>query len=248
MLTTAVLAICPAVALGQMTAHFPLNEGKGTEITDQVGGLVGELTNADEHSWSEGPTGVALRLGGVGQCVIVPNDDAFDFADESFSVAFWTRWKQGSKPHHQYFICKGDYSPDVSGETGKRWEINIRERGFSFIIDDNTNKSVMQVSGKPILESEWVHVVAIRDREAKRLKVYFDGELQEPNEPDDEDYIGTDNTGSISNPRELVIGDSTRLDNALEGEMADVRIYREALSEEQIDELVKLGASETDNP
>jgi len=231
-----------------MTAHFPLNEGEGTVVTDSISGTTGTLMNADDTAWSSSPKGMALKLDGIDQRVIVPNSPGFDFADESFSVSFHVRWKKNSTPHHQHFICKGDYSPDIPGETGKRWEMNIRARGLSFILDDNTNKSELRVAGDTILKGDWVHVVAIRDRKAKKLKLYFNGKLQESNDPNNDRYNGTDHTGSISNPRELVIADSSRRDNALEGEIADVRIFRTALTESQVAGVAKLRASAAANP
>jgi len=226
-----------------MTAHFPLNEGKGTVVADLINGTTGKLMNADDTAWSSSPKGLALKLDGIDQRVVVPNSPGFDFSDESFSVSFHVRWKKNSTPHHQHFICKGDYEASIPGETGKRWEMNIRARGFSFILDDNTNKSELRVAGETILKGDWVHVVAIRDRKAKQMKLYFNGKLQESNDPNNDRYNGTDQTGSISNPRELVIADSSRRDNALEGEIADVRIFRSALTESQIAAVAELRAS-----
>ena len=41
-------------------------------------------------------------------------------------------------------------------------------------------------------------------------------------------------TGSISNPQNLFIGDASRLDNPFQGELDDIRIFRFALTEQQI--------------
>ncbi len=234
---------CSGSELPAMTAHFPLNEGTGSTVTDLVSGATGEFSRAESVVWSSSPKGNVLKMDGIDSRIIVPNCPAVDFSDESFSVSFHVRWKEGSSLHHQHFICKGDYDPIVSGETGKRWEMSIRERGFSFIIDDNTNKSELRVAGDTILKGDWVHVVGIRDRKAKQLKLYFNGKLQKSNDPQNILVNGTDTTGSISNPRELVIGDSSRQDNPVEGDMADVRIFRTALSESQIAGVAKLWTS-----
>ena len=234
--------------LPPMTAHFPLNEGEGTVITDLVSGATGKLENANDSVWSSSPKGMALKLDGIDQRVVIPNSPGFDFSDESFSVSFHVRWKKNSTVHHQHFICKGDYDTAMEGETGKRWEMNIRSRGFIFILDDGTNKSELQVAGDTILKGDWVHVVAIRDRKTKTMKLYFNGKLQKSNDPQNDRVNGTDTTGSISNPRELVIADSSRRDNAFEGEIADVRIFRAALTESQVLGVAKLRASAAANP
>jgi hypothetical protein len=234
--------------LPPMSAHFPLNEGEGNAVTDVISGVTGKLSNPECVLWNSSPKGLALELDGIDSRIIVPNHPGFDFSDESFSVSFHVRWKKGSTPHHQHFICKGDYEASLPGETGKRWEMNIRTRGFSFILDDGTHKSILQVAGDTILKGDWVHVVAVRDRQAKQMKLYFNGELQKSNDPTNVRYNGTDNTGSISNPRELVIGDSSRQDNPLEGEIADLRIFRAALTESQVLGVARLRASAAANP
>ena len=237
-----------ADGLPAMTAHFPLNEGRGTVVADVISGVKGEVKNSDDTAWISSPAGIALKLDGIDQRVIVPNSPGFDFSDESFSVSFHVRWKENSTPHHQHFICKGDYDLGMPGETGKRWEINIRDRGLSFILDDSVNKSEIRVDGDTILKSEWVHVVAIRDSAAKKMKLYLNGEFQASNDPANERVNGTDTTGSISNPRELVIADSSRRDNALEGELTDVRIFRAALADSQVAALAKQSASANSTP
>jgi hypothetical protein len=61
-------------------------------------------------------------------------------------------------------------------------------------------------------------------------------------------YNGVDRTGDISNPRELVIGDSSRRDNALPAELADIRIYRSALNEPQAAAAARLRRHAAANP
>ena len=43
----------------------------------------------------------------------------------------------------------------------------------------------MRVASETVLSGDWVHVVAVRDREAKQLKLYFNGELQAIERPDE---------------------------------------------------------------
>ena len=233
-----------------MSAFFPLTEGQGSVVKDEVAGVTGELENADDSAWSSSPKGMALALDGEDDRVVVPNSPGFDFTDESFSVAFHVRWKKGVAPRHQHFLNKGDYEVGHGDEKGVRWEVTVKgePRGFSFIVDDNINKSAIEVSAAPILAGDWVHVVAVRDREDKKLKIYFDGELQKSTDAGDILYNGVDQTGSITNERELIIGDSFRRDNPLAGEIADVRIYRRALTESQVLGVGRLKKSAASNP
>lgn len=85
----------PPVALPvipPMEAHWPLDDGKGSVVTEVIGGLNGTLKNADPAvAWTSGVLGGALHLDGIDDRVIVPHNPAFDFADEAFSVSFMMR-------------------------------------------------------------------------------------------------------------------------------------------------------------
>jgi hypothetical protein len=235
--------------LPPLTAHFPLTEGEGVVINDVVGGVKGLLETANsETAWTSSDRGLALRLSGAGERVVAPNSPGFDFREESFSVAFHMRWAKGAAPRHEHILCKGDYNTAVPGETGKRWEINLAPRGLSFIVDDDVHKSQIEVPHATVLAGHWVHIVAVRDRQEKRLKLYIDGRLQPSTDPQNDLFNGIDLTGDISNPRELVIGDSSRRDNSLPGELADIRIYRGALHESQVPGVARLRRHAAANP
>jgi hypothetical protein len=246
--TGSVAAAAPS-HLPPLSAHFPLTEGEGTAINDLVGGVMGGLENANpDTAWTSSDRGLALRLDGVDDRVVVPHSPGFDFRDESFSVAFHLRWNKGAAPRHEHILCKGDYDASRPGETGRRWEINLSPGGLSFIVDDDVNKGQIMVPHTTLLHGHWCHIVAVRDREDKRLKLYIDGRLQHPADPENELYNGVDRTGDISNPRELVIGDSSRRDNALPAELADIRIYRSALNEPQAAAAARLRRHAAANP
>lgn len=235
--------------LPPLAAHFPLTEGEGGSVRDQVGDVRGELRNADlEAAWTSSDRGLALRFDGVDDHVEVPAAPGFDFADESFSVAFHVRWTKGAAPRHEHLLAKGDYDRAVPGETGRRWEINLTPGGLNFIVDDDVTKSQIEVPAAAVTSGQWAHVVAVRDRREKRLKVYVNGALQTSNQPADTLRDGIDRTGSIANPRGLVIGASGRRDNALPGELADLRIYREALSAAQVSAVAALRRTAASNP
>ena len=108
-----------------------------------------------------------------------------------------------------------------------------------FHIDDDVTKSQIGVAADKIYRGDWVHVVAVRDTTDKMLKLYFDGVLQPSIDPSSHHYDGVDRTGSISNPRELFIGDASRRDNPFKGELDDIRIDRSPLSMHQVAALSK---------
>jgi hypothetical protein len=243
-----IAAAAPAT-LPPLAAHFPLTEGEGIVVKDHISGVQGVLENANpETAWTSSDRGLALRLDGVDDRIVVPHHPGFDFRDESFSVAFHLRWTKGAAPRHEHILCKGDYNSAVPGETGKRWEINLAPKGLSFIVDDDIHKSQIEVPPAAILAGRWVHIVAVRDRQEKRLKLFIDGKVQPSTEPQNNLFNGVDLTGDISNPRELVIGDSSRRDNSLPGELADLRVYRGALHESQVAGIARLRRHAAANP
>jgi hypothetical protein len=66
------------------------------------------------------------------------------------------------------------------------------------------------------------------------LRLYADGVLQESIDSDHPRSNGIDITGSISNPQRLTIGDAFVLDAPFEGDLDDIRIFRIALTQQQI--------------
>ena len=52
--------------------------------------------------------------------------------------------------------------------------------------------------------------------------------------PDNPKFDGVDRTGSIMNTRDLIIGDASMLDNPFIGELDDIKIFRTALTDDQV--------------
>ncbi len=235
--------------LPPLAAHFPLDDGHGLVVKESVSGVEVSVVNTEPDTvWASSDNGIALKLDGIDDRIIVPNGPGFDFEDESFSVAFHLRWTKAPANNQGHILSKGDYDRSVNGETGKRWEVNMTPEGLLFVVDDSVIESQIRVTNEAILKGFWVHVVAVRDVESKQLRLYVNGELQESTDPGNNLFGGVDQTGSISNPRDLIIGDSSRLDNPLNGEISDIRIYRHALNESQIAETARLKRRASANP
>ena len=228
-----------STTLPPMEAHFTLDETSGNVVKDNIKGLVGTLKDADENDWVSGKVGGALHFDGKDNRIFVPNNPAFDFNNEGFSVSFLMRWPKERVPRHEHMISKGDYASAALDETGKRWEIIMDGRkGLCFNIDDDVNKSQILAPTDDITTGEWVNIVCVRDTKDKLLKVYVNGVLQDSPMPDNDDYDGIDRTtSSISNPQQLIIGDSKRLDNPFAGELDDIRIFRSTLTGAQVAKL-----------
>jgi hypothetical protein len=205
----------------EMVAHWPLDEGAGIVAADVVGGNDGTLVGG--VSW--------LAEGGVsfdnvdGSHIEVPHADVLDFGDVDFSISLMVRnltpWPDGEE---DMWIVKG-----TSGApgTGNRYELFIDSSSdIRFSIDnDAVSKTVVEVPSTSVYTGEWVHVVAVRDAVNDLLSVYADGVLLGTN---------TDGSGDISSGEPLWIGESLSGSMAMSGDIADIRIFDVALTEDQI--------------
>ena len=150
------------------------------------------------------------------------------------------RWKKGAEPHSQHFLTKGDYHSAAPDQTGKRWEVFVSGKdSMCFTIDDDITASRIQVPLAPFISGNWVHVVAVRDFNAKQLRMYADGKRLLPTDPSKANVDGVDRTGDISNPQRLTIGDAYLSDNPFPGDMDDVRVYLGVLSDAEIAKLAR---------
>ena len=223
-----------------LSAHIPFDEGQGLVVSEVISGTLDSMVNMDaENAWTSGLAGGALHFDGKDDHVIIPNNPSIDFTDEDFSVSFMMRWPKGVKPGHQHLLTKGDYEADVEGETGKRWEITLIGIGVCFNIDDDVNRSSLLAPFDAFITGEWVHVVMVRDTKSKRIRAYVDGVQQKSIRPYDKYFDGVDRVGNISNPQNLFIGMASRLDNPFLGEIDDIRIYKSALTPQQIAKIAK---------
>ncbi|MBN1866178.1 LamG domain-containing protein [Candidatus Sumerlaeota bacterium] len=207
-------------------AHWEFDEGTGNLTIDSGGNhLVGNMLNMTNDAWVPGKFGDALDFDGIDDRVVVAHDPAIDFSTGSFSVAFWL--KQSLPSTEQKYIVKGTYiSPE---DSGKRYEVYTKEGNFRFSIDDDINKTQLDVPVGDFATGDWVFAVAVRDTAADEIRIYGNAVLKGTLE---------DITGDISQDEDLHIGArSTMEDSFLDGALDDLRIYDFALGPTQIEAL-----------
>ncbi len=211
------------LVLPEMVAHWPMDEGAGTVAADVVGGNDGTLVGG--VSW--------LAEGGVsfdnidGSHIEVPHADVLDFGDVDFSISMLIRYPTelvgiGAADR---WIIKGTHGDPG---TGNRYEVfHTSGSTVRFTIDNDTvGKTKLEVDDTAIVTGEWVHVVAVRDAANDLISLYADGVLLGSTE---------DVSGDISSGEDMWIGESTdETDTAMSGDMADIRIYGAALTEDEI--------------
>jgi len=216
----------------KMVAHWPLDDGAGTVVTEVVGGNDGTMVGLDPATaWiSDGKLGGAVRFDGtIDHHIEVPHSDAIEFGDEDFSISCWIRYPDKgvaftAAGKMNGWVVKGTHA---GPGTGNRYQLFIDNGGgVRFTIDNNAvGKSRVEVDNAPFMTGDWVHVVAVRDAANDQLLLYADGILQ---------GTAADTSGDISNGEPLRIGNCVDEQAPMIGDIDDVIIFGKALTEQDI--------------
>ena len=227
--------------------------GEGNEVIDSTAyqnhGILG-LDDDDQSIRIPGKKKNALDFASADMnryVVSIPNQDQLFLDKSSFSLSFWMKADASLLPPDNnssaYLLCKGSISKnDVTGATGKRFNIEFKNKQFRFALDDDNDrnsgpggKDELQISGTPFFVNDWVHVVAIYDSAARKLRVYNNGTLSGEGNVTKALY-------GFGEPSALILGNigereflaSTNTPSPYKGMLDELRIYNYALSFEEI--------------
>ncbi len=182
--------------------------GSGTPAS--VEGKKGNAVQFDGSNWYQQEAYPQIQLG-----------------DRDFTLEFWMK----SADQAAYILHKGSNTADAStGASGNWIGVELKNDVLYFAIDDDKQKSQAYAKeASKWFDNEWHHVVMVRDRYAKTLYVYVDGE---------EVATGADTTGAINDNNEmLVLGNMNVLfDNPFTGALDEVYIYEGAMSAQKVAE------------
>ncbi|MDD5011416.1 MAG: hypothetical protein PHQ00_04765, partial [Phycisphaerae bacterium] len=206
-------------------AYWTFNEADGTIAHDVTGNssLTGTLQGTPLPAWAAGYYGNGLTFATAGGQVYVPSCSTIDFGDEDLSVSLWAIQPTSFSGQYELFI-KGTIGGGAFPGSGKRYELYRKDADFRFAIDDNATKSELSLPVGNFCTGNWVHIVAVRDTVANQIRLYSNGVLR---------GTANDNTGNIGQAEPLYIADGVFTNGAID----DVRIYRYALTQEQITEI-----------
>ena len=208
-----------------LVAYFPLEETSGSTVANEIaadncGAIAGKLSSA------EGRLGRALEFDGTTH-VAAGDVGAFE-GDQAFSSSVWI-YPTGR---------------DVSTVLSKMDEANAF-RGYDVILEGNKvsahfvhhwpDRGFNVVTKNPIKLDAWHHLAVTYDgsREAKGVRIYVDGQIQELD-------ILTNHKldGSLLTDKSFHIG--TRGTSApFQGRIDEVRLYAKALTPEEVTQLSK---------
>jgi dolichyl-diphosphooligosaccharide--protein glycosyltransferase len=195
---------------GTYLAHFPFDEGSGSTVTDPVGGISGTVTGG---TWATGPTDGAIRFDGQDDTVSVEPNSIDLTGTKSFTVC--ARADPGeSTAVSQDVVHLGDFQV-ILGWNGQREE-------WSSFFRNKTGPNT--VTASPVnATGGWTFACGRYDGEA--LSLWLDGKR----------VASRPASGTITNSSgQDSFGSSDGRDRFFEGTIADVRVYRRALSPETI--------------
>ena len=194
--------------------------------------LVGQPVG--EAKFVDSPFGKAISVDGKTGAVVVPRDDAMNVGEGEFTVAAWiypTELRQAG------IVCLGGYGYahgwlfDMPGGNGVL-RIETANAG-------GQHNGTVQSRPGVIRRNRWQHVAVSVRRGENNTRLYVNGYQV---------GVGTIGGWNLDNPKvSLHIG---RIQNAnlFAGQIDDVRYYRRALDEAEIDALVEPGQKFADPP
>ena len=175
------------------------------------------------------PFGKAVSLDGAGDSIVVSRDDSMRVGDGDFSVAAWIFPKQlrqaGIVSMGKYNWTHGWYldMPDSNGA------IRIETAG-----PNNQSNGTVQSPAGTIRPNAWQHVAAVVRRGKGETHLFVNGRLV---------ARGVIGPANLDNPRvDLQLG-RIQDGNQFYGQLDEVRLYKRALDQPEIQALVEPGRS-----
>jgi len=232
------------VAHADVVAHWPLDDGlanpNSTTAVDVVGSNHGTLQNfLLTPTWISGFMGGALAFDGGMQKVDFGAGDDLDITG-ALSITLWLN-KQGLNANSNYGHLAGKNSTGRS-VNGSYFLKSMPDDTLLFAV--TTRGANVNLSGtQPVPLDEWHHM-AVVFVPSTAMRIYLDGDLYAEK---------TDNvpasTASISIP--FTIGHiyaHTSPGYAFNGYLDDIQVYNNALTDEQVKQIVNTGDRRASNP
>ena len=206
-----------------LVAMYPM-DGRGIDVIgDSHGELVGTTPTTDRF----GLPGQALAFNGIGDEMVIANPPSLN--REGSTIALWVSFSEGGEniEWQDVFDGEGFSQPIISQDDGNGirvfllclWKGSIRSNGqgsgWSLVPDDR----------EQLQTGRWYHVAMVRDG---RHRLFLDGKLVQE-KPDD--------VFNICQCQPWLIGATRAWGQQtphLNGAVDDVRVYRRALSEDDI--------------
>lgn len=221
------------LATDGLDTRVDFREGTGRAVTAHVGGQPRTLTLPETVTWTAGAApGTKAPKFPAKTALEIPEAGRAD-ADEPLAVALWL-WLP---PAEESFTVVSQVDPKQKPGT-RGWSLDVANRvpSLSLMGDTPADRIVIRGTGSLRLRpGQWNHVCFTYSgkRRVEGCNFYLDGKLQTPQRGDQAALAG-----SLTNAGPLVIG-STGARDFEAGAIHDLRIYRRAVTPEEIAVLAK---------
>jgi hypothetical protein len=227
----------PAVGgvVSSAVGHWSFDEGYSTTANDKSPND-NDLTLSTSSWTNSGKFGKAW-LGTAANWVTKSDDPDFDFAAaDHFTLSFWYQSSSADNTGGLEYIL----NKEAVGTAGYAITVDNTDT-LSFSIDDDSWTPDLTITDTvDTFDTSWHHIAAIKKGTAS-LEMYIDGRLAAST------TTLTGATGSLANNASLVIGDrlGTNDGNEFHGNVDELKIYRYALSHDEIKKEIIGGTSQT---
>jgi mono/diheme cytochrome c family protein len=178
----------------------------------------------------DSPFGKALSLDGEDDSVLVPHEDQMDVGEGDFTVSAWIH---PTELRGAGIVVAGSFD-QMPG-----WRLSMfRGRGaleFATVGQDRQPNGTVTSPPGVIQAHAWQHVAAVVRREKKQVWLYVNGYPV---------AVGEMGAANLDNPADLRIG-RVSYTNFFRGQIDDVRVYKRALDEAELQALLQPGRSLT---
>ena len=210
-----------------LSLHAALSEGQGKTAKVVVESTAREVALNDSATWIDGVSSKAVQLEGAALDVA----DAGDFEkDQGFSYVAWVRLPANDS--------HGALAARMDKPTGYRgWDFWVQSRRIgTHIVSTWPDDALKVVAQKQIKANEWTHVAVTYDGTSKGagVKIYYNGVAQGTNIENDKLQ------NSIKTSVPFRIGQRSESDPISAAGIQDLRLYRRALAQAEVESLAKV--------
>jgi hypothetical protein len=216
-----------------LLAWYKMDEGGGITAVDWSGHGHHAISGTPAPGWADGQFGGALQFAGTGDSATCADGSFLDGLD-ALTVTAWIKSDvtNTDKGFINFMTPNGnddrDMRYDAAGSTGGG--ALVQKMGLTVAVDATTNTVIQLESSNNSQTTEWQHVTLVWSS-GQALKFYINGNLDAPT------ANSTAVTGTLTGNTTVVIGQGGK-DNtggvSWDGLLDDVRIYSKALTQEEI--------------
>jgi hypothetical protein len=214
--------------LGQvgLVAHWPIHEGQGVVVREQVGQAHARMVNMDTTNWTAGRAGTTLSFNGTDEYLVVSGFTGIA-GKASRTCSAWI--KTVTSGADQVILSWG------TAATGQKWMFRVQPAGQLAV----GAWGGYCVGSTVIGDNQWHHVAAVLTNDGSpsvnEILLYVDGKLQTTSASNTQaiDTLVTD-TLDIG-----VLNNNNNLQNFFGGLIENVQIYNRALTADEIKDLAK---------